>query len=87
MKEHLTVVTRKGQITVPVEIRKALGLKRGDKVALVLDQQEARLRRSGSVVERTAGALRSSRPPLSAEQMREEFEEGVAEEVVRRMNR
>jgi AbrB family looped-hinge helix DNA binding protein len=25
-----TVLTRKGQITVPAELRKALGLKRGD---------------------------------------------------------
>ena len=34
MKERRTVVTRKGQITIPVEFRRALGLKEGDKAAL-----------------------------------------------------
>jgi AbrB family looped-hinge helix DNA binding protein len=86
VKEHLTVVTRKGQITVPVEVRRALGLKVGDKVAVVLGDQEARLRRSGSVVQRTAGALKSDRVPRSAEELREAFETGVAEAVVRRMD-
>lgn len=39
MKELLTVVTRKGQITIPAEVRKALNLKQGDKVALVLEPE------------------------------------------------
>jgi AbrB family looped-hinge helix DNA binding protein len=82
VKERFTTVTRKGQITIPVEIRKALGLKVGDRVALVADHQEARLTRTGSVVQRTAGALKSTRGPLSPRQEREEFEQGVAEEVV-----
>jgi AbrB family looped-hinge helix DNA binding protein len=38
MKEQYTVVTRKGQITVPAEIRKALGLHIGDRVAVSLDE-------------------------------------------------
>jgi bifunctional DNA-binding transcriptional regulator/antitoxin component of YhaV-PrlF toxin-antitoxin module len=31
MHERLSVVTRKGQITIPAEFRRALGLKEGDK--------------------------------------------------------
>ena len=38
------VVTRKGQVTVPAEIRRELGLKEGDRVIFVLDRGEARLR-------------------------------------------
>ncbi|MGH2469987.1 MAG: AbrB/MazE/SpoVT family DNA-binding domain-containing protein, partial [Chloroflexota bacterium] len=37
-KELLTVVTRKGQVTVPSAIRHALGLKQGDKVAFTLEE-------------------------------------------------
>ena len=84
MTELYTVVTRKGQVTVPADIRKALGLKEGDKVAFVLQDGEARLMRRGSVVERTAGILRSNRPPVSAEQLREAAEEAIAEEAVER---
>lgn len=84
MKEMLTVMTRKGQITVPVEIRRTLGLKEGDKVALIVDEEEVRLARAGSVVARTAGILKTNRPPLSAEELREAAEKAIAEDVVER---
>ena len=38
MEELLTVLTRKGQITLPLKIRQALKLKEGDKVAVTLDE-------------------------------------------------
>ena len=76
-----TVLTRKGQVTVPAEIRRQLGLKRGDKVAFVLDEGEVRITRTGSVVERTAGAFRTRRPALTAEELREVAERAMAEEA------
>lgn len=39
MKELLTIVTRKGQVTIPSELRKALNLKQGDRVAFVLESE------------------------------------------------
>ena len=84
MKELHTVVTRKGQVTVPVEIRRELGLRQGDKVAFVVDEGAVRLIRKGSVVQRTAGALKSRKRPLTAEQLRESAERAVAEEAVER---
>ena len=41
MKELLTVVTRKGQVTIPAELRRALNLKEGDRVAFVRDPDGA----------------------------------------------
>lgn len=38
-KEIISTITSKGQITLPVEVRRHLGLKRADKVAFVIDQQ------------------------------------------------
>jgi AbrB family looped-hinge helix DNA binding protein len=61
MDEHLTTLTRKGQITVPSEIRRALGLERGDRIAVSLDEDGARLRRVGSVVDETFGVFRAAR--------------------------
>ncbi len=84
MREMLTVVTRKGQITVPAEIRKALGLHEGDKVALVLENNQVRLRRAGSVVLQTAGVLKTSGAPVSAEELRAAAEEAIAEDVAAR---
>jgi antitoxin PrlF len=85
MRELFTVVTRKGQITVPAEIRRALGLHVGDKVAVVLDNGQVRLRRAGSVVARTAGILKGTEAPPTAEELREVAEESIAEDVVQRL--
>lgn len=84
MNERFSVVTRKGQITIPAEFRRALGLHEGDRVALVIDQHEVRLLRSGSVVERTAGVFKSHKPALSAKQLREAAEQAFADEAVTR---
>lgn len=81
MREHLTRVTRKGQITVPVEVRRALGLQEGDNVAVLLEDGQVTLERRASVVERTAGVLSGTQPALTPQQEQAEFEIGVAEEV------
>lgn len=81
MREHLTRVTRKGQITVPVEVRRALGLQEGDNVAVLLEGGQARIERRPGVVARTAGMLRTDRPVLSPAEEQEEFERGVADDV------
>ena len=84
MSEHTTVVTRKGQITVPIAVRRALNLSEGDRVVVTLDAGGARITPQGSVTARTAGIVRSNRPPLSAEEEREEAERAVAEQAVER---
>ena len=85
MKEHVSVITRKGQVTIPVEIRRALALKEGDKIAFEVEDDRIRIARRGSVVERTAGALKSDGPMLSAEEEREAAERAIADDVIERM--
>lgn len=74
MDEQYTVVTRKGQITIPAKIRRALGLSIGDRVSISLDEEgglEAHLRPVGSVAEQTFGALRSSRQSVAPGDIRQ----------------
>ncbi len=78
-KEFSGVVTRKGQITIPAEVRRTLGLHEGDTVAIVLENGQACLTRSESAVVRTAGLLKSERTPLTAEGLRQAAEEAIAE--------
>lgn len=85
MKEILSTVTTKGQVTIPVEIRRRLGVAAHDKVAFVLDDDQVRLVRKGSVVVRTAGILQTRQAPLTAEELREAAERAIAEDVVERM--
>jgi AbrB family looped-hinge helix DNA binding protein len=84
MKERLSIVTRKGQITLPAEIRAALGLKRGDKVALTLSDPgtgTVSLKPVRSVAEMTYGAIPARKQPEDFAELRRLFEEGTAEEA------
>jgi AbrB family looped-hinge helix DNA binding protein len=81
IKERLTVVTRKGQITIPVEFRRELGIREGDRVALVIDDGNMRLHRRGSIVERTAGMFKSPRRAATARGLRETAEQAFADEA------
>ena len=88
MKEQLTTVTRKGQITVPVEIRKALGIEIGDKVAVSLDEEDgavhANLRPVRSVTDMTFGIITPRTRPEDMGELRalavEEMAENAASE-------
>ena len=84
-QQLLTVVTRKGQITVPAAIRRALNLKEGDKIALSIRDGadgEAVLRPVRSVAEATYGVVGSAGPPANLSAFRDQFEEGLAEDAV-----
>jgi AbrB family looped-hinge helix DNA binding protein len=80
MKEHLTTVTRKGQITVPAEIRKALDLHIGDKVAVSLDEDgapHAELRAVRSVADMTFGSIQPRALPAERQDLRQQFMEAA----------
>ena len=84
MQERVGVVTRKGQVTIPAEFRRALGLKEGDKVAMSLEKGGVRLSRSESVVARTAGIFKTDEPAKTAEELRIIAEEAIAQDVMER---
>ena len=83
MVTHTTTMTRKGQVTIPVEIRRSLGLAEGDRVNVEQHGEVVLLRRATSVAERTAGILAKYRRsiPLTPDQERAAFEQAVADEV------
>jgi antitoxin PrlF len=85
MEEQVSVVTRKGQITIPAEIRRQLGIKQGDKVALRLEDDQAHLSRVENVVDRTAGSLKPRHSVATAEGLRRIAEETIAAESLQRM--
>jgi antitoxin PrlF len=85
MRSVLTIVTTKGQVTLPIEVRRYLGIESNDRVAFVIEDGDVRLRRHGSVIERTAGILRrSDQPSLSAAEIRDEVSAAIAEDTSRR---
>jgi antitoxin PrlF len=82
------VVTRKGQITIPAEIRRQLNIHEGARVIVVLDNDEIRIKPVGDVVGRTAGIFReyAKTPPLTIEELKEATAQAWAEEGMRGMD-
>ena len=84
-QELFTVVTRKGQITVPAAIRRALKINVGDKVALSIREGhdgEAILRPARSVAEATYGVANGrSGQAAGLDALRDQFEEGLTEDA------
>lgn len=86
MKEHISVITRRGQVTIPVAIRRALSLNEGDKITFEVEDDRIRIvARRGSVVERTAGTLKSKAPTLTPTEERAAVEQTIAEDAIKRM--
>ncbi|MFN8478769.1 MAG: AbrB/MazE/SpoVT family DNA-binding domain-containing protein [Kouleothrix sp.] len=84
MQKGTTTLTRKGQLTVPATIRALFGLQQGDRVDFFAEGEQIILRRAESAVAKTAGIVPATRAVLSATQLREEVEDAIAEEAVRR---
>ena len=77
MKESIATLTSKGQLTVPIEVRRHLGLKQGDRVVFQLEEgQEVRLTPATSRLARGYQSI----PALAEPKDWDEIEEIVAEE-------
>ena len=74
-------VTSKGQVTIPAEIRRRLGLAPHDKVTFSVEDHHVVLTPWTSVVDRTAGSLRSEIPALSPQEEKRAAEEQMAEQA------
>jgi AbrB family looped-hinge helix DNA binding protein len=91
MKETLTTVTRKGQITLPIDIRRELGIEEGDKVAVSLvdsvdgERPKIVIKPVSSVAEMTFGAVPPRKRPLDLKKMRRMFEEETGKQVLAEM--
>ena len=73
MQELVSTISRKGQITLPIAVRKRLGLSAADKVAFVIDGADVRLR----PVTRTVSSLYGSVAPLRGHETAD-FDEQIA---------
>lgn len=78
-------VTRKGQITLPVDLRKEFGIEEGDILYIVKGERGIEIRTPGSFVVRTAGIFRdyaANRLPLEPDEIRELAAQAWLEDVI-----
>jgi antitoxin PrlF len=78
----MATMTSKGQITVPKEVREALGLKAGTRVSFVRDESGSYyLRAKTGSVRDLRGMLKWHGPPVSIEDMDDGIAAGAAESM------
>ncbi len=77
----LSILTSKGQTTIPKKVRDALKLKTGDRLEFIIESEgRVILRPATSDLIALDGLLdRSSTPPVSVEAMDEAIEEAVSQ--------
>jgi antitoxin PrlF len=81
MQEFETTVTEKGQVTIPIEIRRLMGLHPHDKVHFEVEEGVVKIRRASSKLLQWFGSVTPRNKPEDFRTLREEFEKAVAEEV------
>lgn len=74
MQPFITTLTQKSQLTIPQEIRKALGLKPRDRVSLSLEHGRLKIEKIPSILE-LAGSIKIP-PRLKHGKVPESIEEG-----------
>ena len=82
MQNFETTLTEKGQITIPQEIRKLLGLHPKDKVRFEVEGDVVKIKLATSQLLAGFGAVSPKHRPENFQAMRDEFEEGVANDVI-----
>lgn len=78
-----TTMTEKGQVTIPVQVRKALGLKPRDRVVFEIRDSEVTIKPASSDLLAGFGAVKPKTKPEDFELMRREVGERVVSEALR----
>ena len=66
-----TVVTRKGQVTIPAPIREALGIKQGDSVTFQVENDAVKLKPAHSTLAEGYQSIPALKQPLSEREIEE----------------
>lgn len=86
MKEFVSTVSSKGQVTLPADVRRQLGVGSADKVAFVVtDTGTVEVRPARFILESVLGSLEAL--PNESVDLDREIEEAVEEGVAQKMRR
>ena len=78
-----TVVTRKGQITIPAPIRKRLGIKQGDSMTFQVEGKEVKLKPAHSTLTEGYQSIPALKKPLTWKEMERIAHEDHVEEIMK----
>jgi antitoxin PrlF len=83
MREFVASVTQRGQVTIPAEVRKLLGLRQGEKVSFIVEDGEVILRQPRFTIETAYGSVKALKGDI--DEMIREAKEERAESFMRKL--
>lgn len=84
-KEYIGTVTQKGQVTIPVEVRRLLGVKPRDKVVFRITEGRVELGAPLMTLEETFGSVRPRQAPEDFKKLRDSAIEEHVRNVIEEM--
>ena len=85
MKKITTTTTQRGQVTIPAEVRRVLGLKPRDKVAFTIEGTEVRLIPASYALESAYGSLKPDKRPEDFDGASRAAKEAKIEKTLRQL--
>jgi len=87
MKQYITSVTKRGQVTLPAEVRRLLGTKPKDKVTFLVDGKQICLGPVAFTLESAYGSVRPSQRPEDFAEVARLAKADKVERAVRKLRR
>ena len=81
---YTSTISAKGQITIPVKIRKQLGLNPNDKVALIFRGNEIILKPIKGTIKDLRGSIQPRKLPEDFEKVRKQVKRAIAHQSIKR---
>ncbi len=82
---YTSTISAKGQITIPVKIRKQLGLNPNDKVALIFRGNEIILKPIKGTIKDLRGSIQPRKLPEDFEKVRKQVKRAIAHQSIKRI--
>lgn len=86
MEQITTTITQRGQVTIPAEVRRMLGVKPRDKVAFTIEDGVVRLTPVSFSLETAFGSVKPSTSPEDFDKVSRAAKDGKAEESARELS-
>lgn len=86
MKEIVTTITQRSQVTIPAEVRRVLGVKPRDKVAFTIEDGGVRLAPAPFSLESAYGSVKPVEKPENFEEISRTVKEAKAEKTARSLH-
>ncbi len=87
MREFTTTITQRGQVTIPAEVRRVLGVKHRDKVAFTIEDGEVRLAPASFNLESVYGSVKPSKKPEDFHKVSQTAKDAKAEKTARELGK